>query len=86
MKQWIIRWLWRQLQPLISSAIRGALADHGLIRENSALKPPEMSDMFLAGLPVREAAALEREIERHPEVNPSHWWATPKVLQTSGTV
>ena len=38
-------------------------------------KPPNLNDMFLAGLPLREAVLLERNIEAHPEVDSSQWWA-----------
>lgn len=39
------------------------------------VRAPDINDMFLAGLPLREAVALEAEIKSHPEVLVSHWWA-----------
>ena len=39
------------------------------------LEPPEISDMFVAGLELRDSVALEREIAAHPEIAPAEWWA-----------
>ena len=38
------------------------------------INPPDMSDMFLAGLNVRRSAVLERAIDENPEVLPEEWW------------
>ena len=36
--------------------------------------PPDMTDMFVAGLPLREAVAIRRAIEREPDKPAEHWW------------
>jgi hypothetical protein len=37
-------------------------------------KPPDLNDMFLAGLSLQTAVALERDIEASPSVDPAAWW------------
>ncbi len=42
--------------------------------ESLTTRLPEMSDMFVAGLPLREAYLLSRQIEANPKVAPEVWW------------
>lgn len=37
------------------------------------LQPPDLNDMFVAGLPLRVAVEMEREIKRDPS-DPAGWW------------
>jgi hypothetical protein len=36
--------------------------------------PPNMTDMFIAGVELREAVAIMRAIETQPDKPPSYWW------------
>ena len=36
--------------------------------------PPNMNDMFLVGLPLSLAAALERDIAENPTMPVANWW------------
>jgi hypothetical protein len=36
--------------------------------------PPDMTDMFLAGLELREAVAIHRAIKNQPDVPADQWW------------
>lgn len=36
--------------------------------------PPRLIDMFFAGLEANDALHLNREIDRHPEIEPEFWW------------
>lgn len=37
-------------------------------------RSPDITDMFVGGLPLEEAVALEREIESRDDVTPAQWW------------
>lgn len=46
-------------------------------------KIPDLNDMFVAGLELRDAVALEREIVACPEADSAEWWAKIDALQCS---
>ena len=54
-----------------------------LYRADDSERPPDLNDMFVAGLELRDAVALEREIKTRPEIEPSHWWAIINSARTS---
>lgn len=37
--------------------------------------PPDLNDMFVAGLPLANALALLDEMKAYPEVSADFWWA-----------
>ena len=39
------------------------------------IKPPELIDMFLAGVDAKRAAALTKQIEKYPEIDAEFWWS-----------
>ncbi len=43
---------------------------------NQALRqrPPDIGDMFIAGLELRDAHLLKQQIERNPHIDPEVWW------------
>ncbi len=41
----------------------------------NANQQPELLDMFVAGLALRDALAFLARIEREPRVEPAVWWA-----------
>jgi hypothetical protein len=45
-------------------------------------RPPHMGDMFLAGLELRQAVALQRRIADQPELTPDVWWALLEEMAT----
>ena len=45
--------------------------------------PPDINDMFVAGLQLRQAVAIEREIAAHPEVSADYWWKLVKSFAPS---
>jgi hypothetical protein len=50
---------------------------------NEETRNPDMNDCFLAGIPLREAVALERAIEAEPDRPASHWWKVLRAFQKS---
>ena len=44
-------------------------------KQQPPTKPPELIDMFLAGLEAKDATDLNRQIEQNPEVEPEFWWS-----------
>ena len=44
---------------------------------------PHLGDMFVAGLDLRDAVALEREMAAYPETDPDEWWSKIVALQCS---
>jgi len=50
---------------------------------SSSSRMPEMNDCLIAGIPLRDAVALERAIAAEPDKQPSHWWEVFKALQQS---
>ena len=49
----------------------------------STERNPDIDDCFLAGIPLRDAVALERAIEADPTKEPAHWWKVLRALQQS---
>ena len=49
-------------------------------------KPPDLNDMFLAGLELRDAVRVERAIKTRPEVNSEDWWRLIYSFQQSDAV
>ena len=47
------------------------------------IKPPDLNDMFLAGLPLQMAVTLERDIEASPTIDPDAWWHVMRRLAAS---
>ncbi len=49
--------------------------------------PPDMTDMFLAGLPLREAVAICHAIEKQPDKPADYWWKliSPSARSAQGT-
>lgn len=46
-------------------------------------RTPEMNDCLIAGIPLRDAVALERAIAAEPDKEPAYWWQIFKALQQS---